>query len=306
MATLARKRTGAVWRSFRGSTTTVVAALCLALMVGAALLAPWIAPTDPYDPASLDIMNSSLPPAWTADGDVRFLLGTDVQGRDLLSAMLYGTRVSLMIGGASVLVAMTLGVALGLIAGYAGGAVDAFIMRTADVQLAFPPILVALLLDGVARGLLPSHQHAASAIWVLILSIAVSKWVLFARPVRAACLVERNKEYVQAARLMRIGRLRILFAHILPNVMGPVLVIGTLGLGIAVLIEASLSFLGVGMPPTMPSLGTLVSMGKDYIASGEWWVTVFPGLAIGLLVLSVNLVGDWLRDALNPKLRMAR
>lgn len=262
-----------------------------------------MAPHNPFDLASLNIMDANTPPAWEADGNSAFVLGTDDQGRDILSAILYGSRVSLLVGFASVLFAMVLGVTLGLISGYAGGRVDSIIMRIADVQLSFPAILVALLIDGVARGLLPRDMHDKLALYVLIFAIGISGWVQYARTVRGSTLVERNKEYVQAARLIGIGPFTILRRHILPNVMGPVLVIATIHLAIAIITEATLSFLGVGVPPTAPSLGTLIRIGNSYLFSGMWWISIFPGIALVALVLSVNLLGDWLRDALNPKLR---
>jgi peptide/nickel transport system permease protein len=249
-------------------------------------------------------MESNLPPAWNEfEGDIRFLLGTDDQGRDILSTIMYGARISLLVGFASVAFSVVLGVGLGLVSGYVGGRTDAFIMRIADVQLSFPAILIALLIDGVARGIFPRELHDELAVYVLIFAIGISGWVQYARTVRGAAMVEKNKEYVQAARVIGIRPVTILVRHILPNVTGPVLVIGTIHLALAIITEATLSFLGVGVPPTTPSLGTLIRIGNDYLFSGEWWITIFPGLALILLVLSVNLLGDWLRDALNPKLR---
>ncbi len=232
-----------------------------------------------------------------------FPLGSDDQGRDLYSAILYGSRVSLLIGFAGVIFAMIVGVGLGLISGYVGGAIDAVIMRIADVQISFPSILIALLIDGVMRGILPKEQHNDLALYVLVLAIGLSQWVSFARTVRGSTMVERNKEYVQAARVIGISPLMIMLRHVLPNVMGPVLVIATIGLAVAILTEAALSFLGVGAPPTEPSLGTLIRIGQDFLFSGEWWIVIFPGATLAILVLAVNLLGDWLRDALNPKLR---
>jgi peptide/nickel transport system permease protein len=289
--------------SFRRSPVTVAAALATLLSVGAALGAPWLAPYDPFDAASLDLDRAFLPPAWSPGGRAEFLLGTDDQGRDVLSTILYGARISLGVGIAAVLFALVLGVSLGLLAGYVGGRTDALIMRIADVQLSFPAILIALLIDGVARVVLPGERHGELAIPVLILSIGVSGWVQYARTVRGSTLVERNKEYVQAARVIGRHPFAIMLHHVLPNVMGPVLVIGTIHIATAIITEATLSFLGVGVPPTQPSLGTLIRVGNDFLFSGEWWITVFPGVALVLLVLSVNLLGDWLRDALNPKLR---
>ena len=289
--------------SFRRSPVTVVAALVTLLCVAGAVLAPWIAPQNPFDLAGLDLNNAFLPPAWSESGRAAFLLGTDNQGRDILSTILHGARVSLVVGLASVLLALLLGVSLGLISGYFGGRIDAFVMRVADVQLSFPAILIALLIDGVARIVLSAEAHDALAVSVLVVAIALSKWVDYARTVRGSTLVEKNKEYVQAARVIGRRPLAILVSHVLPNVMGPVLVIATINIGIAIITEATLSFLGVGVPPTQPSLGTLIRIGNDFLFSGQWWITVIPGAALVLLVLSVNLLGDWLRDALNPRLR---
>jgi peptide/nickel transport system permease protein len=269
----------------------------------AAIFAPLVAPYDPFDLASIDILDASLPPAWIEGGDVRFLLGTDDQGRDIFSTIIFGARISLLVGFASIIFAMILGVGLGLISGYVGGRVDAFIMRVADIQLSFPAILIALLIDGVARGVMPRDLHEDIAIYVLIFAIGISGWVQYARTVRGSTLVEKSKEYVQAARVIGLGSGMILMRHVLPNVMGPVLVIATIHLAIAIITEATLSFLGVGVPPTTPSLGTLIRVGNDFLFSGEWWITIFPGIALVLLVLAINLLGDWLRDALNPKLR---
>jgi len=289
--------------SFRRSPVAVAAALLTLLCVGGALLAPWVAPHNPFDAASLDLNDAFRPPAWLAQGEARYLLGTDDQGRDVLSTILYGARVSLGVGLASVLFAALLGVSLGLASGYVGGRLDAFIMRLADIQLSFPAILIALLIDGVARVALPRDTHDSIAIPVLILSIGIAGWVQYARTVRGSTLVERNKEYVQAARVIGRHPLAIMLHHVLPNVMGPVLVIATIHVATAIITEATLSFLGVGVPPTRPSLGTLIRVGNDFLFSGEWWITVFPGVALVVLVLAVNLLGDWLRDALNPKLR---
>ena len=288
---------------FRRSPLAIISAL-VALICGlGAFLSPWIAPHDPFDLASLQLLDSLQPPVFLPGGEWRWLLGTDNQGRDVLSAIMYGARISLVVGLAAVGFAMLLGVVLGLLAGYAGGSVDAVLMRIADVQLTFPAILIALLVDGVVGAALPQGMHQQLQIPVLILAIGISKWPDFARVVRGSTLVERGKEYVMAARVIGIASPRIMLTHILPNVMGPVLVIATLNLGFAILTEATLSFLGLGLPPTRPSLGTLIRVGNDYLMSGEWWMTIFPGIALVLMVLSINLLGDWLRDALNPRLR---
>jgi peptide/nickel transport system permease protein len=288
--------------SFRHSPYAIGAALVFLLFVGSAVFAPWVAPHNPFDLSQLDLSNSLKPPMWAAGGDPAFPLGTDDQGRDILSTILFGARISLAVGIASVLFSMVLGVSLGLLAGYIGGSLDAFIMRVADVQLSFPAILIALLVDGLARAMLP-RAHDSLAFYVLVLSIGVSGWVQYARTVRGTTLVEKNKEYVQAARLFGIHPLAIMARHVLPNVLGPVLVIGTIHIATAIITEATLSFLGVGVPPTQPSLGTLIRIGNDFLFSGEWWVTLFPGIALVVMVLAINLLGDWLRDALNPRLR---
>lgn len=290
--------------AWRTSPVAVVALVVVLVLFAGALLAPLLASMDPFDMASLNLMNGFTPPmqpnAFT--GEV-FWLGTDDQGRDLLSAILYGLRVSLFVGFASVGLAMALGISLGLLAGYVGGWVDALIMRIADVQVTFPSILIAMLIFGIARGLLPPEARNDFAIWVLILSIGLSEWVQFARTVRGTTLVEKEKEYVQAAQLLGLNRFQIMRKHILPNVLGPVLVIATITLALAIIAEATLSFLGVGAPPTQPSLGTLISVGQDFLFSGEWWILLFPALTLLALALAVNLLGDWLRDTLNPRLQ---
>ncbi|MFO1194676.1 MAG: ABC transporter permease [Rhodoferax sp.] len=289
--------------SFRRTPTAVASALLLLLFVLVALLAPWIAPQNPFDPAALDLLNARLPPAWLADGQLRFPLGTDGQGRDLLSVLMHGLRISLLVSFCATLFSLVVGVTLGLVSGYAGGWLDNLIMRLADMQLSFPTILVALLIDGLSRALLPRAIHEQVALFVVVFAIGISNWVQYARTVRGATLVEKSKDYVHAARLIGMGPLRILFRHVLPNVLGPVLVIATLSLGMAILTEATLSFLGLGVPPTSPSLGTLIRVGNEVLFSGEWWVTVMPGACLVLLVLAINLMGDWLRDVFNPKLK---
>ncbi|MDJ0611168.1 MAG: ABC transporter permease [Kiloniellales bacterium] len=292
-----------LWYSFRRSPVTVVAALITLVFMGSALFAPLVAPHDPFDLAQVDLLDAFLPPAWEADGELRFLLGTDDQGRGVLSTIIYGARISLGVGFASVAFAMVLGIGLGLLSGYLGGTTDAVIMRIADVQLSFPAILIALLIDGVARGIIPRDLHDDLWFYVLVFAIGISGWVQYARTVRGSTMIEKNKEYVQAARVIGVSKLMIMLRHVLPNVMGPVLVIATIHLAIAIITEATLSFLGVGVPATSPSLGTLIRVGNDFLFSGEWWITIFPGAGLAILVLAVNLLGDWLRDALNPKLR---
>jgi len=292
-----------LWFSFSRSPTVVVATAVTTIMMMAALFAPLIAPQDTFDLTSLSILDAHIPPAWMAADDHRFLLGSDDQGRDVLSAILYGARISIGVGFASIALALVLGVSLGLLAGYIGGRLDALIMRTAEIQLSFPTILIALLLNGVMRSILPAESQDQLPIPVLIVARGISGWVQYARTVRGTTLVEKNKEYVQAARLIGIHPVMIMLRHILPNTMGPVLVIATIHLAVAIITEATLSFLGVGVPPTEPSLGTLIRIGNDFLFSGEWWITMFPGAALAILVLAVNLLGDWLRDAFNPKLR---
>lgn len=293
-----------VWWSFKSSPLTVSAATVTFLIVAIAFLSPILAPHTPFDPATLSLSDGLKPPAMlSADGDWTFPLGTDDQGRDILSSIMYGTRLSLVVGLASVVVAMALGITLGLVSGYIGGAADALIMRIADVQLTFPAILVALLIDGVVRGIISVKRHDEIAIYVIVGAIGLSFWVQYARTVRGSVLVEKNKEYVQAARVIGLSPLLIMVRHVLPNVTGPVLVIATINLGLAIITEATLSFLGVGLPSTEPSLGTLIRLGNEVLQSGDWWITVFPGATLAALVLAVNLLGDWLRDALNPKLR---
>jgi peptide/nickel transport system permease protein len=292
-----------IFYSFRHSPVTVIAAVTTVVCIVAAVFAGWLAPHNPFDLKTLNLLDAFTPPAWTERGNPAYLLGTDDQGRDVLSAIMYGSRVSLMVGFFAVMLAMAIGIALGLVSGYVGGKVDAFIMRVADVQLSFPAILIALLIDGVVRAVLPRESHDTLALTVLVLAIAASGWVQYARTVRGSTLVERNKEYVQAARVIGRHPLAIMFSHVLPNVLGPVLVLATLHIGTAIITEATLSFLGVGVPPTQPSLGTLIRIGNDFLFSGEWWITVFPGAWLVIMVLAMNLLGDWLRDALNPKLR---
>ena len=286
--------------------SVIVAAGVVVLIVLMALAAPLIAPTNPLDLASYNLGDAEIPPAWVEGGDRRFLLGTDNQGRDMLSAIIYGARVSILIGGGAVFVAAAVGIALGLVAGFFGGRTDAVIMRIGDVILSFPTILLALLVAGIARALIPDASGPKLAPFILIGAIAIHEWVQYARTVRAATMVEVQKDYVRAVMVIGLPSRRIMFGHILPNVMSPVLVIATINLAAAVLSEATLSFLGVGMPPTYPSLGTLIRIGNEFVFSGIWWVALFPAAFLVILVLAVNVVGDWLRDRFNPKLRGRR
>ena len=288
--------------SFRHSPVAIGSFIVLAVCLAAALFAPWIAPHNPFDLKTLNLLDALSPPGWIKGSKDTYWLGTDDQGRDVFSAIMFGARVTLLVGFASVALAVVLGVSAGLLAGYVGGRLDAFIMRVADVQLSFPAILIALLIDGVFRAVLPREAHSEVALYVLVLAIGLSNWVQYARTVRGSTMVEKNKEYVQAARVIGISPLGIMRRHLLPNVLGPILVLGTLNIGTAILTEATLSFLGVGVPPTQPSLGTLIRVGNDFLFSGEWWITIFPGIALVIIVLAINLLGDWMRDALNPKL----
>jgi len=295
-------RSHLLWRSFLRHPSAVVAAVIAAVLILGAILAPLIAPQNPFDPAVLELMNSLLPPAWTDGGDPRFLLGSDDQGRDMLSALLYGSRISLLVGVAAVAFAAGLGIVVGVIAGYAGGWTETIAMRIADVQLTIPAILVALMVDGFVRAAFPG-LHDQIAIYVLIFSIGIADWPQYARVVRAAAAVQKTQGYVSAARVMGIPAPRIILTHILPNTLTAVFVLATLGFAHAIVAEATLSFLGVGMPPTSPSLGTLIRIGNDFLFSGEWWITLFPSLTLVALALAVNVLGDWLRDALNPRLK---
>jgi peptide/nickel transport system permease protein len=293
---------GEVWHSFRSSPTAMVAAAVTLVCVFCAMFAGWVAPHNPFNLATLELSDSMLPPAWMDGGQAKYPLGTDEQGRDVLSALMYGARISLMVGGASVLLSLLIGVTLGLLSGYVGGRTDALIMRICDVMLSFPSILIALLFAGVGHALVPNANDTL-AFGVVIVAIALPGWVQYARAVRGSTMVERNKEYVQAARVIGVTSSRIMFKHVLPNVMGPVLVLSTIQVAIAILAEATLSFLGVGVSPTSPSLGTFINEGNKQLFSGAWWLVIFPGSMLVLIALSINLFGDWLRDALNPRLR---
>ncbi len=288
--------------SFKTSPMAMAAALVALVCLVSAVFAGYIAPHNPFDLTTLELSNARLPPAWEPEGKRAFLLGTDDQGRDILSTLMYGARISLAVGFASVIISVAFGVVMGLLAGFLGGWLDSFLMRLCDVMLSFPAILVALLIAGVGRAMFP-NAHESLAFGVLIVSISLTGWVQYARTVRGSTLVERNKEYVQAARVTGVAPMRIMTRHVLPNVLGPVLVLATIQVATAIITEATLSFLGVGVPPTSPSLGTLIRVGNDYLFSGEWWITVFPALMLVIIALSVNLLGDWLRDALNPRLR---
>jgi peptide/nickel transport system permease protein len=303
MNAVARAFDSDLFYAFRRSPVAVVSTVIVVVCVGAAALAPLVSPYNPFDLASLNLMDSFIPPAFLPEGSADHLLGTDNQGRDLLSAMIYGTRISLVVGLSAVVFAMVVGITFGLIAGYVGGAVDALLMRVADVQLTFPAILIALLVSGIVSVALPSGLHERLEVYVLIFAIGISRWPQFARTVRGSTMVERGRDYVLAARVIGLSGPRIVLTHILPNAFGPVVVIATINIGLSILDEATLSFLGVGLPATQPSLGTLIRVGNDFLYSGEWWITIFPGVLLAVMVLAINLLGDWLRDALNPRLR---
>ena len=289
--------------SFITTPAAWLSAAVLVVLVAAALFAPWLSSVNPFDLGSLDVTDAHLPPAWTEEGDARFWLGTDDQGRDLWSAILYGLRLSLSISLVSVALSIVIGVGLGVTAGFVGGWVDTVLMRVCDVMLSFPAILVALLVDGILRSVFPGAAHESVAYFVLIFAITLSGWVPYARTVRGLTLVEKGKEFVMAAELIGEKQLTVMRRHILPNVLGPVFVLAAVNVATAVMTEATLSFLGVGVPPTTPSLGTLIRIGNDYLFSGEWWICIFPGIVLIAVVLAVNLLGDWLRDAVNPGLQ---
>ena len=299
---LARFMASDFWHSFRSSPVAIGSAVVAGVLVFCALFAGWVAPHNPFDLATLELSDSMLPPAWMAGGQPKYPLGTDEQGRDVLSALMYGARISLLVGSASVLLSLLIGVTLGLISGYFGGHVDALIMRICDVMLSFPSILIALLIAGVGRALFPAANDTL-AFGVVIIAIALPGWVQYARAVRGSTMVERGKEYVQAARVIGVSSMRIMRKHVLPNVLGPVFVLSTIQIATAILAEATLSFLGIGVSPTSPSLGTFINEGNKQLFSGAWWLVIFPGAMLVLIALSINLFGDWLRDALNPRLR---
>jgi peptide/nickel transport system permease protein len=295
------KDSGVYW-SFRRDKVAIVSFAIMCLYFLLSFSAPLIAPYNPYDPTTIDIMDSEIPPAWLENGDMRFALGTDAQGRDMLSTILYGTRISLMIGICAVLLQAFLGISIGLISGYFGGRLDNFLMRVADIQLSFSTLMVAIIVLAVFQGLFGTELYERLAILMLILVIGIAEWPQYARTVRASVLAEKKKEYVDAVRVIGLNPLRIMFRHILPNTLSPILVISTVQIANAIVSEAALSFLGLGMPVTKPSLGSLINSGFEFIFSGSWWITIIPGIVLVILVLVMNLLGDWLRDVLNPKL----
>ncbi|ODC03462.1 ABC transporter permease [Terasakiispira papahanaumokuakeensis] len=297
-----RFRASYLFYSFKRDRVAQISLLIFVALVLAAFSAPLIAPTDPYDLAQIDILNSELPPVWMEGSDPAFLLGTDAQGRDLLSTILYGARVSLLIGFGAVMLQGLLGILFGLLAGYYGGRIDAVLMRIADIQLSFSTLMVAIVVGAIFKATFGNLMFGEVAVLILILIIGIAEWPQIARTVRASVLAEKSKEYVDASRVMGFGSARIMFRHILPNTLSPIFVIATVQIANAIISEAALSFLGLGMPETQPSLGSLIKSGFDYIQSGSWWITLVPGLVLVVLVLVVNLLGDWLRDVMNPRL----
>lgn len=291
------------WFQFLSSPVTVVSAIIIMVIVLACVFANWVAPHTPFDPATLSIMDNNLPPAWMSGSDPRFVLGTDIQGRDVLSAMLYGGRISLMVGLGAVALSAAIGMTIGLLSGYFGGLTDTILMRIAEIQFAFPPILIALLFNGILKTTLPAHLFAQAAVPIMILAIGLAGWVQFARIVRSSVLVQRSQDYVTSCRAIGLPTMTILLRHITPNVLSPVLVLAMLQIAVAIVTEATLSFLGLGTPLTEPSLGALIQIGSQYLFSGIWWVVIFPGAMLLIMVIAFNLVADWVRDFLNPRLR---
>ena len=302
LTTWSRIKDSDIYFSFKKSPTAIISSSILFIIFFCSFFVELVTPYNPFDPSSLSLMEAFTPPSWTEDGMSKFILGTDGQGRDMLSTILYGSRISLIVGFSAIIFSLILGVGLGLTAGYFGGKYEMLVMRLTDVQLTVPSILMALLVDGIARGLISREMHDEMAIHVLIFAIGISEWPQFARVSRAATLVEKNKDYISASTIIGVSKLVIMFKHILPNILRPILVIGTIGLALAIIAESTLSFLGVGVPPTTPSLGTLIRLGNDFLFSGEWWITFFPAIFLVILAFSINLLGDWMRDTLNPRL----
>ncbi|KRS19235.1 ABC transporter permease [Roseovarius indicus] len=292
-----------VFKRFIGDPVAMAAGLVLLLLVLMAALAPFIAPQNPYDLMQLSIMDSEMPPAWQDGGDERFLLGTDAQGRGVLSTIMYGTGISLLIGIGAVVVQAILGITLGLIAGYKGGWIDAFLMRLADIQMSLSTLMIAIIVLAIFNAAFDANTYADYAIFMLIMIIGIAEWPKFARTVRSSVLGEKSKEYVDAARVIGLPARKVMWGHILPNTLTPVLVISTIQVAEAIMTEAALSFLGLGMPTDRPSLGSLIRSGFEFIFSGSWWITLYPAIVLVVLILALNLLGDWMRDVLNPKLR---
>ena len=302
LKTLSNIKKSAFWYNFSRDKLAVTCSIIIAVLFASAALAPWIAPHTPYDLETLDIMNSTLAPIWQEESDPSFIFGTDSQGRDMLSTILYGMRISLIIGFAAVAFQAVIGITLGLLAGYYGGRIDNFLMRIADVQLSFSTMMVAIIILAIFQKTFGTELYSQLALFILIIVIGIAEWPKFARTIRSSVLAEKKKEYVEASKVMGVPTWRIMFIHILPNCLSPILVIGTVQIAEAIVTEAALSFLGLGMPVDKPSLGSLISSGFEYIFSGAWWITMIPGVVLVVLVLSVNLLGDWLRDYFNPKI----
>lgn len=290
------------WYYFKRDKVAIASFAVFCLLILAAVFAPWLAQDNPYDLASIDIMDSELPPMWIEGGESRFWLGTDEQGRGIYSTILYGLRTSLLIGIGAVLLQMVIGIIVGLLAAWYGGWLDNVLMRIADVQLSFSTLMIAIIISAIIKAVYGAEFFAANAVLILILIIGISEWPQYARTIRASALAEKSREYVEAAQVMGFGAPRIMFRHILPNCLTPILVISTVQIANAIMSEAALSFLGLGMPPEQPSLGSLISNGFNLLLSGAWWISLFPGLVLVVLTLVVNLLGDWLRDVFNPKL----
>ena len=288
--------------SFKRDPIAIMSFVVLLVLAIISILAPVIAPYNTYDTATFDIMDAEMPPSWMEGGSEMFLLGTDIQGRDLLSTMIYGLRVSFLIGVGAVLLQAVVGILVGLLSGYLGGKIDAFLMRIADIQFSIPYLIVAIFTAAIFKLAYGVGRYAELAVPLLIIIIGMSEWPKYARTVRASVLGEKNKEYVEAARVIGINRWLIMYRHVLPNTLTPVLVISTIQVAEAIMSEAALSFLGLGMPVTKPSLGSLIQSGFEYIFSGSWWITFFPGGLLVIVILVILLLGDWLRDVLNPKL----
>ena len=276
--------------SFFNSKIAIISSSIFLIIFLCSFLAEIVAPYDPFDPLNISLMDAFIPPVWSEGGNANFFLGTDQQGRDMFSTMIYGSRISLIVGFSSIIFAMILGVSLGITAGYIGGRYETIVMRLTDVQLTIPSILMALLVDGIARAIISKSMHDEMAIYVLIFAIGISEWPQFARVTRASTLVEKNKEYISASKIIGLSNILIMFKHILPNILRPILVIATIGLALAIITESTLSFLGVGIPPTTPSLGTLIRFGNNFLFSGEWWITFFPAIFLVVLALSINLL----------------
>ena len=291
-----------MYYSFVHNRTAMVSAAIVFIYLLLAALAPFIAPYDPWDLTQFDIMDSEIPPIGSEQADSRFVLGTDAMGRDMLSAMLYGTGISILIGVFATCLQLVIGVSIGLVAGYFGGRLDSFLMRVADIQLSFTTLMVAIVVLAVFQATIGLRLYEEYAIVAIVLVIGLAEWPQYARTVRACVLAAKKQEYVDAARIIGLHPFVIIYRHILPNTFSPLLVISTVQVANAIITEASLSFLGLGMPVTKPSLGSLIQNGFHYVFSGSWWITMLPAIVLVILILAINLLGDWLRDVLNPKI----